>query len=203
MLTVDYAEDTEGCYEALGELLEEYERYLGEHHSWCPGGCPVKRSGVFIVSTMLEWKAIYGDGRLAHWTRNDVAEYLVGHFPRKISAPRRVLGDVPACVRDLMYFLSDLCVLRGDPLDDLSAAGEELYERFVVAAVDRRNWGMAKSLFAGSPGGLVAPIVVEQPIGDIPSRGASRGVGGREPRAPAAKRAKRKAVRGARKRNRR
>lgn len=205
MLVVDYAEDTDGCYDALGELLAEYERYLGEQHRSCPGNCPVERSGVFIVSTMLEWKAIYGDGRLAHWTRGDVAEYLLGHFPRKISVGRRVLGDVPACVRDLMYFLSDLGMLRGDALDELALLGEELYEQFVVAALDKRNWGMAKSFFAGSPGGLVDPIVVEQPMSGRAASplGAMRDVGGREPRAPAHKRAKRKAASSARKRNRR
>ena len=65
VLAVDYAEDTDGCYAAIGELLDEYESYVGEEHRSCFGNCPVERSGVFIVSTMLEWKAIYGDGRLA------------------------------------------------------------------------------------------------------------------------------------------
>lgn len=202
VLIVDYAGDADGCYAAIGELLNEYERYLGEQHRSCPGNCPVERSGAFIVSTMLEWKAIYGDGRLAHWTCSDVAEYLLGHFPRKISVERRVLGDVPSCVRDLMYFLSDLGILRGDALDDVAAAGEQLYEQFVAAALDRRNRGLAKSFLTGSPGGLVDPVVVEQSIRDVSPPVAVTGAGGRGPRAPAAKRAKRKAARGARKRNR-
>jgi hypothetical protein len=203
-LVVDYAADPEACYATIGELLEEYEAYLEEQHASCPD-CPVWRSGNFIAGSLLEWKAVYSDGRLSHWTRADIAEYLLDHFPRKISAGREVLADTPACVRDLIYFLSDCGTLSGDALDELATAGEELYDQFLAANRDRRNWGLAKSFVMDAHPSLDGPGLGEGPGPIAASRTVRASVGGRpRTRGPSqVKRAKRKAARTARRRNRR
>ncbi|HZL49268.1 MAG TPA: hypothetical protein VFC30_09685 [Solirubrobacteraceae bacterium] len=203
-LVVDYAGDTDRCMRAIAELTEEYERYVESEHAVCPD-CPVVRSGPFVVYSMLEWKAIYGDGRLGHWTVGDIHEYLLEHFPRKVSADHGLLEDTPTCVRDFVYFMSDRGTLAGDDSGVLADAAEEVFDEFLAANRDRRNWGLAKQMLRGG-----AAIVNEDddryvhlatfpPMGVEPPR-ATASAGGR---GAAARRDKRKASRAARKRNRR
>ncbi len=137
-IVVDYAGDPPGCQRVIVALTEEYERYVESEHAICPG-CPVVRSGTFVFCSMLEWKAIYADGRLGHWTRDDIRQYLLDHCPRKLSADRRLLGDTPTCVRDFVYFMSDRGTLAGDELDTLANAADEVFDDFLAANGDRRN----------------------------------------------------------------
>jgi hypothetical protein len=87
-LVVDYADDTDRCMRVIAELTEEYERYAESEHAICPDR-PVVRSAPFVVHSMLEWKAIYEDGRLDHWTVGNIHSYLLDHFLRKVSADRQ------------------------------------------------------------------------------------------------------------------
>jgi len=206
-LVVDYAEDPGGCQLKIVDLTEEYERYVESEHAICPG-CPAPRSGPFVVYSMLDWKAIYGDGRLGHWTRDDVCEYLLDHFPRKVSADRRLLGDTPTCVRDFFYFMSDRGTLAGDDLDVLADAADEVFDDFLAANGDRRNWGLAKSMLLGGAAATNAgeDLSVVEAARDLDVSAAIE-----PPRASAqssrpgaaARRSKRKAARAARRRNRR
>jgi len=201
---VDYADDTDRCMRVIAELAEEYERYVESEHAICPS-CPVVRSGPFVVHSMLEWKAIYGDGRLDHWTVGDIHTYLLDHFPRKVSADRGLLADTPACVRDFVYFMSD----RGTPACEdsgvLADAAEEVFDEFLAANRDRRNWGLAKRTLHGG-----AAILDEEVDDDRYMHLATfPGVGVESPRVAASSngqravaRRKRKAVRAARRRNR-
>jgi len=203
-LVVDYAEDTDRCMRVIAQLTEEYERYVESEHATCPD-CPVVRSGPFVVYSMLEWKAIYGDGRLDHWTVGDIHTYLLEHFPRKVSADRGLLGDTPSCVRDFVYFMSDRGTLAGEDSSVLADAAEEVFDEFLAANRDRRNWGLAKLMLNGGAAILddededhsmhlatVPAVSVESP------RVAGSSNGQR-----AAARRKRKAIRAARRRNRR
>lgn len=155
-MTVDYGERTDECYSVIDELANEYVRYVETEHEICRQ-CPAPRSGPFIVHSMLEWKAIYADGQLDQWTRGDIREYLLDHFPRKISGDDQLLFDTPTCVRDFIYFLADRGTLRGDPMRDLADYADEIAEEFLAACSDRRNWGMAKRFVSG--GGL--PLLVD------------------------------------------
>lgn len=149
-LAVSYSEDTDRCMRVIEELTEEYERYVEREHAICPG-CPVTRSGPFIVYSLLEWKAIYGDGRLGHWTLPHMREYLLEHFPRKISADLQMLRDTPACVRDFVYFMSDRGTLAGEDERVLADAAKDMFDEFLAVNGDRRNWGLAKrTLFGGA-----------------------------------------------------
>lgn len=205
-LAVDYADDTDRCMRVIAELTEEYERYVESEHAICPD-CPVVRSGPFVVHTMLEWKAIYGDGRLDHWTVDDIHSYLLEHFPRKVPADRELLTDTPTCVRDFVYFMSDRGTLAGEDSRVLADAAEEVFDEFLAANRDRRNWGLAKRTLNGG----AAILDEEEDEEDRSMRLATLpAVGVESPRIAAssngqraAARCKRKAVRAARRRNRR
>lgn len=139
-IEVDYANHTDRCLNVIASLMDEYEEYLNVQHAICRG-CPVDRSGPFIVYSMLEWRAIYADGRLGHWTRRDIREYLVDHFPRKVSADRQLRRDTPTCVRDFVYFMSDRGTLAGDELDVLADAGDELSDESLAVNKDSPKLG--------------------------------------------------------------
>jgi hypothetical protein len=203
-LVVDYTDDIDRCMRVIAELTGEYERYVESEHAVCPG-CPVVRSGPFVVYSMLEWKAIYGDGRLDHWTVDDIHVYLLEHFPRKVSATRQLLRDTPTCVRDFVYFMSDRGTLAGEDSRVLAEAAEEVFDEFLAANSDRRNWGLAKQMLGGGDA-----IVGDD--GDRHVRVATSLPGGVEPpyvtarsggQGAAVRRGKRKAARAARRRNRR
>lgn len=203
-LVVDYAEDTDRCMRVIAALTGEYERYVEREHAICPD-CPVTRSGPFIVYSLLEWKAIYGDGRLGHWTLPDIHEYLLEHFPRKISADLQLLRDTPTCVRDFVYFMSDRGTLAGENERVLADAAEDMFDEFLAANRDRRNWGLAKrTLFGGASlfdegdedRAHAAAIL---PVDMGPRRVARAG----DVRSAAERRDKRKAARAARRHNRR
>lgn len=219
-IVVDYAEDPGGCEDVIADLVHEYAAYVGHEHEGCPR-CPVARSGPFIAYSMFEWKAIYADGRLDHWTVPDVHEYMLDYFPRKVSADRRLLGETPACVRDVMYFLRDRGSLRGEDPDVLGDAADSLFERFVERNRDRRNWGLAKRTFMGPLGAIAARMAElgerDANGGSSPPSAADEGPGRHAPgvidrslgdrrrakeKAVAARRRKRKAARAARRRGR-
>ena len=127
---------------------------------------------------MLEWKAIYGDGRLDHWTVGDIHAYLLEHFPRKVSADRGLLGDTPSCVRDFVYFMSDRGTLAGGNSGVLADAAEEVSDEFLAVNRDRRNWGLAKLMFNSGAGAerlrLSPDCSIRQPRFEAPERGRSR-----------------------------
>jgi hypothetical protein len=209
-IVVNYAEDPDECADVIAELMAEYEVYVADEHEHCPN-CPVVRSGPFIAYSMLEWKAIYADGCLDRWTVPDIHEYMLDHFPRKVSADRRLLGATPACARDLMYFLADRGSLRGEDPSLLGDAADELFERFVEANRDRRNWGFAKRTFTGPLGAVrgrmaeraepeADELAARAPVGNVDDSLGNRRQA--KEKAVAARRRQRKAARAARKRKR-
>lgn len=109
----------------MAALMAEYTEYVRDEHARCRG-CPVVRSGVPIVHSMLEWKAIQGDGRLHHWTRRDLRDYLLGYLPTA-NLSRAMLPDAPTCAKDLVYFLADRGTLTGDDVSILANATDEVF----------------------------------------------------------------------------
>jgi hypothetical protein len=196
-LTVDYAEDSEGCAAIVTGLLEEYDAYVDREHEICPD-CPVQRSGRFVANSMLDWKAVYADGRLDHWTEGDICEYLLEHFPRKVSASEQLVRDTPACVRDVLYFLSDRGTLTGDDPDTIATTADRLAADFARANGDPRNWGLAKTTFMGMGAGASSDRPAMTSAADQPPAARGRA----KKKVVAARRRQRKAARVARKRSR-
>jgi hypothetical protein len=142
-LVVDAAEDEEGFHRVVELLLDEFEAFSTAAGP-APGG--VTQYGDFVASSLLEWKGVYGDGRLGRWTEDDLDAFLFDHFPRKISADARMLDAVPECLIAFLSFLAERESLSGAPLDVLAAACLGMAEEFRLEATNRSNWGPAKSL---------------------------------------------------------
>jgi hypothetical protein len=129
---VGHRKETQGREPTVAGLVAEYAAYVREEHAICRG-CPVVRSGVTIVRSMLEWKAIRGDGRLEHWTRRDIRDYLLRHLPTA-NVSRVMLPDGPTCAKDLIYFLADRGSLVGDDVAVLTQATDEVFYGYLRPA---------------------------------------------------------------------
>lgn len=162
-LAVDPARDHSRSEATITALMDKYAQYVRDEHAIC-WGCPVVRSGALVVRSMLDWKATRRDGRLGHWTRRDIRDYLLDFLPGT-GVDYGWLGDAPTCAKDLVYFLSDHGTLTGDDVGVLADATDDVF------------YGIAKPI----------ELIAERPSAKpTPSR-----------------RAKRRAARVARKRNRR
>jgi len=219
-LVLDAAEDEDGFRDVMELLLDELEGYAT---ATCPPDGAVWRSGDFVASSMLEWKGGYHDGRLGRWTVDDLAEYMLDYFPRKVSAPAETLADAPECAIAFLRFLADRGSLSGDPLDELEAACDQLHSEFRERSASPESWGLAKSMtmqMLAESVDLSEPAAVDAWIADFNSRpradrdavvggAVERTLGGAQPvagnarQAAPKRRSKRKAQRTARKRNRR
>lgn len=117
-------DDPTDCGPAVAGLVAEYAEYVREEHAIC-SRCPVVRSGVPVVRSMLEWKAADRDGRLERWTRDDIRDYFLRYLPTA-NISRALLPDAPTCAKDLVYFLADRGTLAGDDVDVLAEATDEV-----------------------------------------------------------------------------
>jgi hypothetical protein len=215
----DEDEDEEGLQREMDMLLDEFEQHAGA--TYPPDGV-VWEDGDWVASSMLRYKGGYG--RLCHWTRADLAEYLLDYFPRKVSVvEEQELPAVPECADAFLRFLHTRGSLSGEPLEQLVQACQELRGEFLQRARDRSRWGLAKSLVMqmlaegidpSAPGAMDAWMadfnarapeqrdVIIGPAADRMIHAAQPGPATR-PHAPKQRTQRRKAQRSARKRNRR
>ena len=207
-------EDEEGLEDLLEVVLEDFDEHVRAAHG---EEGPVFQGGDYVAGSMLHWKHGYCDGCLGRWTRGDVEEYLLDHFPRKLTADPDLIACTPECVAAFLAFLDQRELLTGDPLAELEAACGDLRPAFERAARDRRRWGPAKTIAAEMMAeGVDLADERAWPIGWTTStRGRGRSATGcSRTLAPSAgdtrrrdggkdRRSKRKASRAARKRNRR
>lgn len=102
----------------------------------------------FVASTMLDYKWGYADGRILQWTRPDLEDLLLGHFPRKVAIDEEDILRVVPEIGDFLQFLQRTNRLTGDSLPDLLDELNVLRQDFATAMQDPANFGMAKSVFA-------------------------------------------------------
>jgi len=127
-LAVDRTDDPRGWESTIAALMAEYTQYVRDEHARCRD-CPVVRSGVPIVRSMLEWKAVDRGGRLHHWTRRDLRDYLLGYLPIA-NLSLALLPDAPTCAKDLVYFLADRGTLAGDDASILADATDDVFDGY-------------------------------------------------------------------------
>jgi hypothetical protein len=142
-LIVDAAEDEDGYHSVMALLLGEFEEHATTVH---PPTSAIWHSGDFVASTMLEWKGGYGDGHLGRWTADDLAEFLLDYFPRKVSATQETLDVVVECAIAFLGFLEARGSLSGEPLEQLEEVCLSLSEPFLERVGDPAGWGLAKSI---------------------------------------------------------
>jgi hypothetical protein len=143
---LDVDPEDEESLEALTEaLLDGLERFVTAQRAH---GDEMWRSGHFVAEALLGWKGAYADGRLGCWVVADVDDFLVEHWPRKITADEETLADAPACVAGFLAFLDAKGLLAGDDLDQLQRRCRAIAPRFARVARDRSRFGMAKGLAA-------------------------------------------------------
>jgi hypothetical protein len=127
-------------YPCMDALLDEMEDFVGEYYGFDGASW---RSGDFAAGALLEFKDRY-DGRLHHWTVDDVSEFLLGWFPRTVLADEELQRDVPYCAVVFFRFMAARGSLTGDSLYDLQDACERLRGHFLSSCRDPRQWDPGK-----------------------------------------------------------
>lgn len=130
-------DDDEAFYAARDELIDSYTSATQARTDAHP----------FVASTMLEYKWGYADGRIFDWTRSDLEDLLLGHFPRKVTIDERDLLTVVPEMKDFLAFLQREGRRTGDPLPELHEELDDLLPDFVAAMQAPANFGPAKKLF--------------------------------------------------------
>jgi hypothetical protein len=129
-------------------LLRDFEAWLvARPHD--AGGDPAGVAG--DVALALDWKWSDGDGDLGRWTTGDVAEFLLGWCPRKLSGSPADSASIPPAVAAFTSFLAARGLLAGGSSPAaLAATASSLADEFVAAMGDPSNLGLAKSLFGAA-----------------------------------------------------
>lgn len=154
-------EDEEAFNAARDELIEAFR------------SPPEGDADGFVASTMLDYKWGYADGRICQWTRSDLEDLLLGHFPRKVAIDEEDILRVVPEVGDFLRFLQRTNRLTGDSLPDLLDELDRLRPDFVSAMQDPANFGMAKSVFAQMQAegvDILQPGAIDRWIEDLNAR---------------------------------
>ena len=110
---IDWSPESDEDYEiARTELKERFA-------AWCADtGADVERDA---PEGPIHYKWSFLDGRLTHWTRNDLAEIYVEIYPAKVMVEEEELSDVMAEARAFLTFLAetDLLDVDSEPIDVL------------------------------------------------------------------------------------
>jgi len=142
-LDVDPENDEAGFELLLDQIVQDF----GEHvSSWHGTESAIWEHGEFASCALLEWKGLHADGRLGHWTVEDLRAFLLAYVPRKLTLEPESVSALPACLAELMRFLDASGALHGDPLEELLGACEALRAPLEKASADPRNWGLAKTM---------------------------------------------------------
>jgi hypothetical protein len=199
---VEHVDEEAALQEHADDLVDAFAQVLEQDEHASPA---LRENGPYIAHCMLDWKLGYADGNPGRWTLGDLRELLLDWFPRKVTADDETIEIAADAVMRFLRFLADEGLLDAPvPLSSLEAAVVRLRPRFERACGDPRRWGPSKALVAE----MVADGVdmgderaVESWIEGYNARLLDRRTVAPARPAPA-KRAKRKAVRQARRRNR-
>lgn len=127
------------------DLLDAFQKWLDARH-----GSVDTAETVADAETFLQWRFHYSTGILDTYDDTDLAEFLLGWCPRKLSVPPEEADVICRAVAMFIEFLADTRRLTGgfDRAARLMAYAEELTPQMRTAMADPANFGMAKSLFA-------------------------------------------------------
>jgi hypothetical protein len=99
-------------------LLAEFASFIAREH----GGDSPPLAHIDLVWSMLDWKAHHADGRLAHWTVDDLHAFLLEFCPLAVPGGEQRIAVLPESVLAFLGFLEVIGRLKGpDPPDELNA----------------------------------------------------------------------------------
>jgi hypothetical protein len=202
-LAVDPAEDE--AQARIDALLREYE------HEYLPllasdNQRDRRNTDLFVANAMLSYKAHYSDGLLGDWPLEELTEFMLEFWPRKVTADDDTELGAPASISRFLGFLDARDSLSGASRKRLARAVSELLEPFIDSCVDSANWGLAKStvMRAASTGvDIHDRNALEAYFAEQQSPAGSRSTPSAHRATHDQRRARRKATKNARRRNRR
>lgn len=100
----------------------------------------------YVGHTMADFRVSYADGHVADWNAIDLGEYLLDFVPRKVGIEDSHIELFPEAVAEVFRFLSATGRLKAEAAEDLGKAALEAADRFVAAARDPSNFGLAKAM---------------------------------------------------------
>ncbi|GIH99837.1 hypothetical protein [Planobispora takensis] len=125
-------------FEAARELLiRRCAAWAAEH------GLPADE---LILSVALDARHESVDGRLGHWTPQEVRYTLLDLIPGQVTAPAQELAGAPRSLMTLLRYLADsgLRDPRGATLAELEEAVVEAAAEYPGVLMDMTRWGLAK-----------------------------------------------------------
>jgi hypothetical protein len=164
---INWAPETEEDYEnARSELKRRFA-------AWCADtGANVEREA---PEGPIHYKWGFLDGRLTHWTRNDLAEIYVEIYPAKVMVDEEEFGDVMTEARAFLTFLAETELLDDDsePIDVLLGHLDLIEPHFRRNMADTSRYSFGKRLWTtataeGVP--LDDPEAVEAFMADFNAR---------------------------------
>ncbi|GAA3159939.1 hypothetical protein GCM10010466_58460 [Planomonospora alba] len=130
------------------EEAEEYEAAMDVLVRRCvawAGERGLEADGL-VLSAALEARHVSVDGRLGHWTPQEVRRVLLEWIPRQVTAVPGELDTAPQSLLTLLRYL-DACGLRdprGATMAELERAVAETAAEYPAAMADPTRWGIAK-----------------------------------------------------------
>jgi hypothetical protein len=131
--------DDEESFAAMrSDLLDRFDRWLDDENDDGMLG--------FVADVMLGFK--FGDGDLGRWTEEDVAAFMLDHVPRTLDVDDELAAALVPGMTAFLTFLDVSGDLSGAPAPELCATCEALLEPCLETSEDRSSWGPAKRLTA-------------------------------------------------------
>lgn len=130
-------------------LRAEVDRLDTALEAWCAGrgfNNEWQDLVTYVGHTMADFRALYADGHVADWNAIDLGEYLLDFVPRKVGIEDSHIELFPEAVAEVLRFLSATGRLEAEAAEDLGKAALEAANRFVAAARDPSNFGLAKAM---------------------------------------------------------
>jgi hypothetical protein len=144
-IAVDLENHERAGYAVIDALITEYEQeylpFLADS-----GRNVAADTDLFVANTMLDYKASYSDGLLGDWTLAELMDFMLEFWPRKVTADEDTEIGAPVSIVRFLAFLDDRGSLSGSSRKRLIRAVGDLVEPFLDACDDQTNWGPAKSL---------------------------------------------------------
>lgn len=140
--------DVEPDEEALNAEIDRLDAALD---AWCAGrGLDEEWHGLvtYVGHTMADFRAWYADGDVTGWNAVDLGEYLLDFVPRKVGIEDGHVERFPEAVAEVFRFLAATGRLEAEAAEELGSAALAAADRFVAAARDPRNFGLAKAMTA-------------------------------------------------------